>query len=233
MEDKLKKGFMWFFFGCFLVALYQHELTFAGLLAVSIGSILASDARFKTLVIPLLVMCAGMVFVGVHTFKSFESEDKASDVVGDKGRSTFNAFPLGEIDIDKIAEAAASQGRDFLMIESCLKQTAFGKDTNIETIKNLKSVADVKSFDIVSETIKNLKFVTDVKSFDIVRFENGKGRANFSLNYRGTPLSPNSTDISGSLDFSLSKREPWEEKQDCMPDNYPYKVQITDLKMSD
>lgn len=214
MEDKLKKGFMWFFFGCFLVALYQHELTFAGLLAVSIGSILASDARFKTLVIPLLVMCAGMVFVGVHTFKSFESEDKASDVVGDKGRSTFNAFPLGEIDIDKIAEAAASQGRDFLMIESCLKQTAFGKDTNIETIKNLK-------------------FVTDVKSFDIVRYENGKGRAIFSLNYRGTPLPPNSTDISGSLDFSLSKREPWEEKQDCMPDNYPYKVQITDLKMSD
>jgi len=213
MENEIKKGFMWLFFGCFLVALYQHELTFAGLLAVSIGSILASDSRFKTLVIPLLVMCGGMVFVGVHTFKNFESEDKVSDVGGDKGRSTFNAFPFGEIDIEKITEAAASQARDFLMIESCLKQTAFGKDTKIETIKNLK-------------------FVTDVKSFDIVRLENGKGRANFTLNYKGSPLPPDSTDISGSLDFSLLKREPWEEKQDCMPDDNPYKVQITDLKMS-
>lgn len=225
MDNKTKMGFVWFFAGCFLYAIYQHEFIFAGLLSVTVGTLLASEGVTKpksllVVMIPaLIISLAGVLFVGFNVTKylshdTFNEEmDKNLSLAVTPPSVSFARDNETERDIDAKIQQIITMAKNYNQFEICLQEAAFGKGSSIQ-------MRDGK------------KFSREVESFKVADIKDDKGHANFVLKTVYGSSSPVMKKESGVVSFSLVKLQPGEFRQDCMPEDSINKIVITGITYS-
>lgn len=225
MNNKTKMAFVWFFAGCFLYAIYQHEFIFAGLLSVTVGTLLASEGvntpkSLLVVMIPAIIIAlAGVLFVGFNVAKylshdSFNEEmDKNLSLSVTPPSVSFARDNEAERDIDAKIQQIVTMAKNYKQFEICLQEAAFGKGSSIQ-------MRDGK------------KFSREVESFKVSDIKDDKGHANFVLKTVYGSSSPVINKVSGFVFFSLVKLQPGENRQDCMPEGSTNKIVITGITYS-
>lgn len=212
MSNNTKMGFVWFLSGCFLYAIYQHEFIFAGLLSVTVGTLLASEGVTKqksvlVVMIPaIIISLAGVLFVG-FTLTKHLSNDSFNDE-GDKNLSLAVTPPSvssvkdneAEREMNKKIQQIITMAKNYRQFEVCLQDVAFGN--------------------------------SEVESFKVTDLKDDKGHADFVIKTMNGTSSPVMKKESGVVSFSLVKSQPGALNQSCMPADSTSYITITDITYS-
>ncbi|WP_313397420.1 hypothetical protein [Acinetobacter variabilis] len=246
MNKKFLQFAGWFFFGSFIFSLLKGVTVAGALVGVSAAICLSSayhNARHSFITFAGSAALTLGLFMVFHTVKDFNYSKGYLDGIWNtttlgssntargltKAEQNMAAAVSGAIEIQPLKESKSEDQEKEANYRKMFEE-ALEEKPQIQA-EILKQCLKTYILNTLFTSINGRGYELELLALQMSNAQGLDGNASFSVMFKNGLQAPEMKTVSGTLTYKLELLKSWEDKQDCAPKHYPYKVLISNLNL--